>query len=51
MDLVNTTRESVDQITREIAELRANLNKLNNEMWDTVHPPKADAGGLGMHHK
>ena len=51
MDLINATRESVDQITRDIAELRANFNKLNNEMWDIVHPQKADIGGSGMSHK
>lgn len=48
LDLVNSTRESTDQITREIAELRENFNKLNNEIWDTVTPMKADVGGSGM---
>jgi hypothetical protein len=38
VDLVNATRESVDQITQEITELRVNFNKLNNEIWDTVTP-------------
>ena len=50
-DLVNATRESVDLITREILGLRVNLNKLNNEIWDIVHPPKAGADGLGTSHK
>ena len=47
VDLINATRESVDQITREVAKLRVNFNKLNNEIWDTVTPPKADVGGWG----
>lgn len=51
VNLVNATRESVDEITQEIAKLRANFNKLNNEIWDTVHPPKADASDSGTSHK
>ena len=50
-DLVNATRESVDQITQEIPELWANYNQLNNEIWDTMHPPKMDIGGSGTSHK
>ena len=50
-DLINATRESVDQITREITELWKNFNKLNNEIWDIVTPPKVDIGGSGMNHK
>ena len=51
VDLVNATRESVDQITKEITELYTNFTKLNNEMWDATHPPKAPKGGLGASHK
>ena len=50
-DLVNATRERIDQITQEIAELCTNFNKLNNEMWDIVNPPKAGVGGSGTIHK
>lgn len=50
-DLVNATRERIDQITQEIAELCTNFNKMNNEMWDIVHPLKAGACGSGMSHK
>lgn len=49
--LVNTTRESVDQITREIVELRVDFTKLNNEIWDTSQPLEAKKGGSGMSHK
>ena len=51
VDLVNATRESADQITREITELQVNYNQLNNEIWDTMNPPKTDIGGSRMSHK
>lgn len=50
-DLVNATIESVDQITQEIVELRMDFTKLNNEMWDTMHPLMANTGGSGTSHK
>lgn len=50
-DLVNSTRESVDQITKEIAELCTDFTKLNNEMWDATQPPEAQKGGSRMSHK
>ena len=28
-----------------------NFNKLNNQIWDVVHPPKVDMGGSGMSDK
>ena len=51
VNLINATRESVDQITWEIAELRTDFNKLNNEKWNTTHPPMVDTGGSGTSHK
>ena len=51
VDLVNATRESVDRITREIAEMQTDFTKMNNEMWDTTHPLEAKKGGLRMSHK
>ena len=51
VDLVNATRESVDQIIREIAELRASYTQLNNEIWDIVRPLKTNTGGSRTSHK
>lgn len=50
-DLVNATRESVDQITKEVTELCTDFTKLNNEMWDATHPLEAQIGGSGTSHK
>ena len=50
-DLIDATKESIDQITKEITELHADFTKLNNEIWDATHPEEAQEGGLGTSHK
>ena len=43
----------VIQDKKEKGEIRifVDLRKLNNEMWDTMHPPEAEKGGFGTSHK
>lgn len=50
-DLVNATRESVDQITKEIADLCAAFTMWEKEMWDITHLEEAQAGGSRTSHK
>ena len=51
VDLVDATKETVEQITKEIAELCAEFTQLNNEMWDATHPEEAKASGSRTSHK
>ena len=50
-DLVDTAKETVEQITNEVAELHVEFMQLSNEMWDAMHPEEAKVGGLRMSHK
>ena len=49
--LVTTTKESVEQMTQELAAPTASYTKINTKIWNTVKPPKDDEGGSGMSNK
>lgn len=51
VDLVDATKETVEQITKEIMELHAEFIQLNNEMWDATHPVEAKVVFSRMSHK
>lgn len=50
-DLVNAARESVDQMTQEIATLQQTYTKISTEIQEIVKGPKDDVGGSGTSHK
>ena len=50
-ELIIATRESVDQMTHDLAALMMSYTKINTKIWNTVKPPKDEEGGLGMSHK
>ena len=50
-DLVIAARESVDQMTKEIAELQDTYMKISTEIWNIVKGPKDDTSGSRMSHK
>ena len=47
---VTATRESVDQMTRDIIALQESYF-VSKEIWNTMKKLKDDAGDLGMSHK
>ena len=51
IELVTTTRESVDQMMEDIAVIWESYTKVNMDIWNTMKGPKDDVGGLGTNHK
>ena len=51
IDLVNVVKESVDQMTQEIAALQETYTKISIEIQEIVKGPKKDASGLETSHK
>ena len=51
VDLVDTRKETVEQITNEVKELCVEFMQLNNEMWDAMHREEAKVGGSRKSHK
>ena len=49
--LITATRESVDQMTQDLATLMVSYMKINTKIWNIVQQTKDDEDGLGMSHK
>ena len=51
IDLVDTAKESVEQITNGIEEVHVELTQLSNEIRDAMHPKQSKVGGSRVSHK
>lgn len=49
-DIVNTTRECVDQMTQDIAGLQDNYTKFTMNLWQILKSLKEVTSGLGTSH-
>ena len=50
-ELITATRESIDQMTQDLATLMVSYMKINTKIWNIVQQTKDDEDGLGMSHK
>ena len=51
VDLVNTARECVDQMTWDIAGLQETYTQFSTKLWEVVIGNKDDTGGSRTSHK
>ena len=51
VDIINTVKECVDQMTRDIVAHQDTYTKISTEIWETVKGPKDGIGGSGTSHK
>ena len=49
--LITATKESIEQMTQELAALMTSYTKVHIEICNVVKPPKAGKVGLRMSHK
>ena len=50
-NLINTTKECVDQMTQDIATLQDTYMQISTKLWEVMKGPKDDIGGSRLSHK
>ena len=50
-DVINTSKECVDQMTRDIATLQNTYTQFSTKLWEAMHRMKDDTSGSRMSHE